>query len=157
MSTTTMDGEGERVARVPVQQVPEEVVEHPPGGVEAAVVDVPAVQAALAEAVVEEQRVSGLAGSVEADLAPRVGAAEEGAGHAGEVGDDVGVAPGGAVARRQGRRRTPAAAETCAWTPVGWSRRLLARGIRRAVRAHRQTPPYPLVKSTQGIAQPLVP
>ena len=54
---------------VPVEEVPEQValpVEHPAGGTEEAVVDIAAVEAALAEAVVEEQRVVGLAAEVEA-------------------------------------------------------------------------------------------
>ena len=50
--------EGERVGGVPVEEVPEQValpVEHLAGGAEEAVVDVAAVEAALAEAVVEER------------------------------------------------------------------------------------------------------
>ena len=60
-----MAREGERVVGVPVEEVPEQVallVEHPAGGPEEAVVDVAAVEAALAE----EQRVLGLEAEVEA-------------------------------------------------------------------------------------------
>jgi hypothetical protein len=59
--------EGERVVGIPAEEVPEQVailVEHPAGGAEGAVVDVAAIEAALAEAVVEEQRVIGLAAEV---------------------------------------------------------------------------------------------
>lgn len=61
--------EGEGVVGVVGEEVPEEValgVENPGGGAEEAVVDVAAMEAALAEAVVEEEGVVGLPGEVEA-------------------------------------------------------------------------------------------
>lgn len=111
-----MTREGERVVGVPLEEFLQDValgVEHPGGGPEEAVVDVAAVEAALAEAVVEEERVVGLLGEVEPaeredDVGVRVVEVEE-------VGRDaaagVGVGPAAedagqvdAVAAGPGRR-----------------------------------------------------
>ena len=94
-----MPREGERVVGVPLEEVPEEValgVEHPAGGPEESVVDVAAVEAALAEAVVEEERVVGLLDEVEPperedDVSVRVVEVEEVGGDA-AAGVGVGAA-----------------------------------------------------------------
>ena len=107
-----MPREGERVVGVPLEEVPEEValgVEHPAGGPEEAVVNVAAVEAALAEAVVEEERVVGLLDEVEPperedDVGVRVVEVEEVGGDA-AAGVGVGAAAedaGGVEEERRG-------------------------------------------------------
>lgn len=108
-----MPRECERVVRVLLEEFPEEValgVEHPSGGPEEAVVDVPSVEAALAEAVIEEERVVGLLDEVEAperedDVGVVVVEVEE---VRGDASAGVGVGP---------------AAEDAGWVdavPAGW-------------------------------------
>lgn len=109
-----MTREGERVVGVRLEEFPEEValsIEHPAGGPEEAVVDVAAVEAALAETVVEKERVVGLLDEVEpAEREDDVGV---GVIEVEEVGRDaaacVGVGPaaedaGGVDAVAAGRR-----------------------------------------------------